>query len=148
MIKVKLDFRFSWCWVWRWLSSELLRCVSLVEGYWRFRGACCLHHCPDGGGSKHFWNISNLLPDYMVQQPRRQPFSSLNYFSLKLSVTWQKEEILHCHLRHYIHFVWFIILHTWCYFMAVGYLVLFEFSFKYMDSECCYISKWILHKIQ
>jgi hypothetical protein len=27
----------------------------------------------DDGGSKHFWNIGKLLPDYTAQQPRRQP---------------------------------------------------------------------------
>jgi hypothetical protein len=27
---------------------------------------------PDDSGSKHHWNIGKLLPDYMVQQPRRQ----------------------------------------------------------------------------
>jgi hypothetical protein len=43
-----------------------------------FRGACCVHHQgsiyhPDDGGSKRIWNVGKLLPDYMVQQPRRQP---------------------------------------------------------------------------
>jgi hypothetical protein len=38
---------------------------SLVEVYWCFRGTCCL------------WNVSKLLPDYMVLQPRRQPSSYL-----------------------------------------------------------------------
>jgi hypothetical protein len=31
--------------------------------------------CPGDGGSKHFWYIGKLLPDYMAQQPRRQPSS-------------------------------------------------------------------------
>jgi hypothetical protein len=28
---------------------------------------------PDDEGSKHLWNVSKLLPDYMVQQPKIQP---------------------------------------------------------------------------
>jgi hypothetical protein len=32
-------------------------------------------HRPDVGGSKHLWNVGKLLPDYMAQQPRRQPSS-------------------------------------------------------------------------
>jgi hypothetical protein len=47
---------------------------SLVV-YRCFRGACCLHYqCDDDGGSKRLWNVGKLLPDYTVQQPRRQPF--------------------------------------------------------------------------
>jgi hypothetical protein len=91
MIKVKLDFRYTWWQVWRRLSCGLLCHLSLV-GYWCFRGACCFQHCSHYGGSKHLWSISNLLPDYMVvQQPRRQPSSVLDYFKLKLSVAWKKE---------------------------------------------------------
>jgi hypothetical protein len=46
---------------------------TLVKGYWRFRGTCCLHHHrPDDGGSKDLWNVGKLLPDYTVLQPRRQ----------------------------------------------------------------------------
>jgi hypothetical protein len=52
---------------------------SLVETDRRFRGAHCLHHHgdewvlrPNGGGSKHLWNISQFLPDYMAHHPRRQ----------------------------------------------------------------------------
>jgi hypothetical protein len=51
---------------------------SLVEVYRRFRGACFHHQQgkrPDDGGSKHLRNESKLLPDYTVQQPRRQPYS-------------------------------------------------------------------------
>jgi hypothetical protein len=32
-------------------------------------------HRPDDGGSKDFWNIGKLLPDYTALQPRRQPSS-------------------------------------------------------------------------
>jgi hypothetical protein len=73
---------------------------SLVEVYQHFRGVCCLHHlgddCPDDGGSKHLWNVSKLLPDYVVQQHRRQPSSylllwepeiSLEYTSFPLGLT-------------------------------------------------------------
>jgi hypothetical protein len=43
---------------------------SLVDVYQRFRG-----HCPDDRGSKDLWNVGELLPDYTVLQPRRQPSS-------------------------------------------------------------------------
>jgi hypothetical protein len=46
---------------------------SLVEIEWRFRGAYCLHHQGNDGGSKHLSNVGKLLPDYTAQQPRRQP---------------------------------------------------------------------------
>jgi len=36
---------------------------SLVGVDWRFRGAYCLHHRPDGG-SPRFWNVCLLLWDY------------------------------------------------------------------------------------
>jgi hypothetical protein len=32
-----------------------------------------VHQDPDDGGSKHILNLSKLLPNYIVQQPRRQP---------------------------------------------------------------------------
>jgi hypothetical protein len=32
-------------------------------------------HRPDDGGSKHLRNVGKLLPDYMAEQPRRQPSS-------------------------------------------------------------------------
>jgi hypothetical protein len=49
---------------------------SPVDVYHHFRGACCLHHhLLDGWGSKDLWNDSKLLPDYLVQQTRRQPSS-------------------------------------------------------------------------
>jgi hypothetical protein len=49
---------------------------TLVEIYQCFRGAHCLSYegdCTDDGGSKLLWNISKLLPHYMVQQSRWQP---------------------------------------------------------------------------
>jgi hypothetical protein len=42
---------------------------SLVEVYRHFGG----RDRPDDGGSKHLWNVDKLLPDYTLQQPRRQP---------------------------------------------------------------------------
>jgi hypothetical protein len=54
---------------------------SLVEVYWHSRGACCLHR-PDDRGSRHLWNISKPLPDYMAQQLRRQPSSNLKTCSM------------------------------------------------------------------
>jgi hypothetical protein len=38
---------------------------SLVEVYWRFRGACCLHHQGSDEGSKYLWSVGKLLPDYI-----------------------------------------------------------------------------------
>jgi len=39
---------------------------SIVVGYQRFRGPCCLH--PQG--SMDLWNVGILLLQYMVSQPR------------------------------------------------------------------------------
>jgi hypothetical protein len=36
--------------------------------------------CLDDGGSKHLWNVGKILPDYMAQQPRRQPSSLIYLF--------------------------------------------------------------------
>jgi hypothetical protein len=38
---------------------------------------------PDDGGSKHFWNVGKLLPDYMAQHSRRQ--------SSSYSLPWEPE---------------------------------------------------------
>jgi hypothetical protein len=47
---------------------------SLVEVHQRFRDTYSLQHQgPDDGGSKYFWNVGKLLPDYTALQPRRQP---------------------------------------------------------------------------
>jgi hypothetical protein len=35
---------------------------------------CCCD-CPDDRGSKHIWIVRKLMPDYMAQQPRKQPSS-------------------------------------------------------------------------
>jgi hypothetical protein len=50
----------------------------LVEVQRRFTGACYLYHKddrPDYGGSRHFWNVPELLPECMGQQLRIQPTS-------------------------------------------------------------------------
>jgi hypothetical protein len=62
---------------------------SVVETYRRFRCSYWLHHQWDGanGGSKHLWNVGQLLRDYTAQHPRRvilieivpQEVSTLNY---------------------------------------------------------------------
>jgi hypothetical protein len=56
------------------LLLDIVPC-SLLEVCQHSRGAYCLHHQgdehPDDGGSKYLRNISKLLPDYTVQQPRR-----------------------------------------------------------------------------
>jgi hypothetical protein len=38
---------------------------------------CSKHHYSDDGSRKHFWNVSKLLLDYMLEQPTRQPSSCL-----------------------------------------------------------------------
>jgi hypothetical protein len=44
-----------------------------------------LAHRPDDGGSKHLRNVSELLPDYAGQQPRRPPSSSSPSWVLEIS---------------------------------------------------------------
>jgi hypothetical protein len=36
---------------------------------------------PDDRGRKRLWNVGKRLPDYTVQQPRRQPSSNLKRFT-------------------------------------------------------------------
>jgi hypothetical protein len=59
------------------IFSDVAPC-SVVEVYWRYRGAYCHHHRPDDGGSKHLWNVGKLLPDYMAQHLRRVIFRPIN----------------------------------------------------------------------
>jgi hypothetical protein len=68
------DMRFSRRRVWRWLSSGLLRRVvgQKFTGVSEIRAASIIRAMIDDGGSKYLWNVGKLLPDYMVQQPRRQ----------------------------------------------------------------------------
>jgi hypothetical protein len=47
----------------------------LVEVHQLARGACCLHHQGDGGGSKDLCNVGNMFLDYTMLQHRKQPFS-------------------------------------------------------------------------
>jgi hypothetical protein len=55
---------------------------SLVEDYRRFRGDCCLHHQGDEYSDYR-------LPDYTVQQPRRQPSSRLFLLLVSSLVSWE-----------------------------------------------------------
>jgi hypothetical protein len=63
----------------------------LVEVYRRSRGACCPYD-----GSKHFWNVNELLPVHTAQQPRRRPSS--------YSPPWQTQNVtsaVYTHAWHY-----------------------------------------------
>jgi hypothetical protein len=66
---------------------------SLVEVYQRFRGACRVMSKHPDDGSKHLWNIGKLLPDYMAQQPRRQPSSYLPLWEPEVSLPAQNSPI-------------------------------------------------------
>jgi len=44
---------------------------SHVAVDWRFRGAYCLHHQGDDGGSTHLWNVGQLQLYYTALHPRR-----------------------------------------------------------------------------
>jgi hypothetical protein len=47
--------------------SDISPC-SMVEFDERIRGVYCLNcNRPDDEGSKHLWNVGNLLPDYTEQ---------------------------------------------------------------------------------
>jgi hypothetical protein len=63
---------------WRWLSFGLLRRVV-----WQKLTDFSEGDRPDDGGSKHLWNVSNLLPNYTAQQPRKQPFHTRRLENLK-----------------------------------------------------------------
>jgi hypothetical protein len=45
--------------------------------FWDFAPCSLLCSHPDDGGRKRLWNVSQFLPDYVVQHPRRQSFSFL-----------------------------------------------------------------------
>jgi hypothetical protein len=38
------------------------------------KGAYCLHHHPDGGGSTHLWNVRQINCDYTALHGRRLNF--------------------------------------------------------------------------
>jgi hypothetical protein len=71
------------CYIWH-EDDCLLSCCAMKSGRSLLVFQRCLlppkpgrlltHH-PDDGGSKHLWNVSKLLPDYMTQKPRRQSSS-------------------------------------------------------------------------
>jgi hypothetical protein len=48
-----LDFRFWWRRVWSLRVFWGVLLGSQVDVDWHFRGAYCLHHCPDDGDSMH-----------------------------------------------------------------------------------------------
>jgi hypothetical protein len=58
--------------------SDWFPCLKPIPRLW-------LTYCPDDGGIKHLWNISKLLPDYMVQHPRRQSSSYLLLWKPEIS---------------------------------------------------------------
>jgi hypothetical protein len=52
---------------------------SLAEIDRHFKEAYCPHHQDDrldDGGSKYVWKVSQFLPDYTAQHPRRQSSSA------------------------------------------------------------------------
>jgi hypothetical protein len=62
-------------------------CIMQSCRNWHFTGAYC-PHCPDDGGSKHLWNISQFLRDYLLQHPRRWSTSKCIFYKIcALSVT-------------------------------------------------------------
>jgi hypothetical protein len=84
----------SWTLTWRLLFLNVAPC-SLVEIDRRFRWTYCLHHRPDDGGYKYFWNSCEFLRYYTAQHSRRQsssysppwePEMSESYFMFYLSV--------------------------------------------------------------
>jgi hypothetical protein len=73
---IVVRFEVSQWQIWRWLFSGILCHVIWLI----FRGAYCLHHQrdkdyshPDDGGSKILLNVSQYLPDYILQHSERQP---------------------------------------------------------------------------
>jgi hypothetical protein len=67
---------------WRWQSSGMLRRVG--------------DHRPDDGGSKHLWNISQFLPNYTTQHPKRQSFSYLSSWDPEISFLWLRCQSAFC----------------------------------------------------
>jgi hypothetical protein len=70
------DFRLSLRWVWRWLSSRML-CGVACKTDVSSRSA--------NGGRKHLWNVGQYLPNYMAQDPRRQPSSPFTCYFIYTS---------------------------------------------------------------
>jgi hypothetical protein len=42
----------------------------------------------DDGGSKHLWSFGEFIPDYTVQQPKRQPSSYSPPWEPEISPSW------------------------------------------------------------
>jgi hypothetical protein len=49
---------------------------TLVEVYRRFRSTCCLHHQGDNRGSRHLWNVGEVLPDCALTTHKTNIFIS------------------------------------------------------------------------
>jgi hypothetical protein len=85
-----------------WLKNvvQFKICYSLL--YWfsviKTHG---LTETPDDGDSKDLWNVGKPLPDYMVLQPRRQPFSETHLFQMgerstrPCMIHWTQQYVLH-----------------------------------------------------
>jgi hypothetical protein len=75
--KVKnLKFRVFW---------DVTPCSLGVD--WLFRGAYCLHHHPDDGGSTHLWSFGPLQ-DCMALHPRDSKLHTRHHENLKSQKLW------------------------------------------------------------
>jgi hypothetical protein len=61
---------------------------GVVQVYQHCRATCCLHHQGDEWWNKYLWNIRKLLSDYLVLEPRRQPFSYLLPWKPQIQQKW------------------------------------------------------------
>jgi hypothetical protein len=64
------------------LAASIIRAVSKLYT----RNPVQLAHHLDGGGSKHLWNVTKLLPDYTAQQPRTQSTTFLLLWEPQFSI--------------------------------------------------------------
>jgi hypothetical protein len=67
---------------------------GLVEEYRRFRVMCIHHHDhnrPDNRGRKQLCKVGKLLPDYNMQQLRRQPSSTSNKITINKRLEQSKQ---------------------------------------------------------
>jgi hypothetical protein len=92
-------------WPWRISSSaccnvKIFHVTSVFRGFerWNFITAHFLRLCPDDEGSVHLWNIGKLLPDYIMQHPRKQPYLFCSDLisiidNIKFSMVWDYKHI-------------------------------------------------------
>jgi hypothetical protein len=88
--------------VWRWLSSGMLRRVvwQKFTNVSEVLAASIIRAMCDDWGSKHIWNVSKHIPDYMAQQLRRQPSLCLSivfillYKLISVDYRWKKYSVL------------------------------------------------------